>query len=100
MSRLTERVDSLVSRYGEDFTVGAATRRGVFSNMTTGNARSYLTFGEIDTAFLPLWCCLVPSSDATVIGDTVTWNGLTLTVRNIAQARHLGSLVAKMLVFV
>lgn len=100
MSRLTDRVQSLVDRYGEDFTVGGATRRGVFSNITTGNAGSYMTYVDIDTAALPLWCCLVPANDATDILDTVTWNGLTLTVKNIAQARFQGGLVAKMLVFV
>lgn len=100
MSRLTERVDSLVTRYGEDFTVGVSTRRGIFSNITTGNARAYLTFAEIDSATLPLWCCLVAPSDSTTVGDTVSWNGLSLQVVKIAQARYLGSLVAKMLVFV
>lgn len=100
MSRLTERVDSLVSRYGEDFSVGVQTRRGVFSNITTGNARAYLTFAEIDSASLPLWCCLVSASDSTVIGDTVSWNGLSLLVAKVAQARYQGNLLAKMLVFV
>ena len=98
MSRLLDRVQSLIDKFGEDFTVGGVTRRGVFSNMTTGNARAYLTFAEIDSIILPIWSCVVTSTDATVVGDTVVWNGLTLLVKKIAQARFQGGLVGKLLV--
>lgn len=98
MSVVQDRVTGLVARYGEDFTVGGAAHRGVFSNMTPGTARAYLTQAEIDAAALPLWACLVAHDDTTAVGNTVTWNSLTLTVKKIAQARLAGGLVAKMLV--
>ncbi|MBL8065733.1 MAG: hypothetical protein JNM34_07730 [Chthonomonadaceae bacterium] len=97
---MIDRVGSLVHHYGEDFSVGAANYRGVFSNMTTGTARAYLTGFEIDTAILPIWCCLVPPDTSIAIDDLVSWNSLPLTVKKILEARYKAGVVAKMLVLV
>lgn len=88
----------MIAKFGEDFTVSGVTHRGVFSNMTTGNARAYLTFAEIDSIVLPIWSCVVSSTDTAIEGDLVTWNGLSLLVRKIAQARFQGAVVGKLLV--
>ena len=98
MSVLQDRAANLIARYGEDFTVGEATHRGVFTNMTTSTARAYLTAGEIDAASLPLWACLVSQDNPVAVGNILSWNSLTLTVKKIAQARFQGGLVAKMLI--
>lgn len=98
MSRLTDRVQSLVDKYGEDFTVGGVTHRGIFSNITIGNARAYLTSAQIDASSLPLWACLVTQADSAIVGDTLDWDGLSLVVQKIAKARYQGTVCAKMLV--
>ncbi len=98
MTAAQRRVKSLVDRYGESFTVGATTGTGVFTNVTTGNAHAFLTTSEIDAAALPLWVCLVAHDDATAVGDTVSWNSRSLTVKKVAEARFLTALTAKMLI--
>ena len=97
MTAAQRRVQSLVTRLGEDFTVGGAGHRGVFSNTTSGADRAFLTQSEVDAAGLPLWVCLVAFDDATAVANTVSWNGLTLTVKKIGEARAYGALAGKML---
>lgn len=98
MSRLNERVQSLVDKYGEDFIIDGVTHRGIFSNITVGNARAYLTSAQIDAATLPLWACLVPEADSATVGDTVEWDGLTRVVQKVATARFQGTVCAKLLI--
>ena len=97
MTAAQRRVQSLVQRLGEDFTVGGAAHRGVFSNTTSGADRAFLTQAEVDAAGLPLWICVVTYDDTCAVSNTVSWNGLTFTVKKIAEARAFGALAGKML---
>ena len=98
MSAARDRVTGVVSRLGEDFTVGGSARRGVFSPMARGVAASFLSQTVLNDASLPVVGVLVAHDDATETDDTVVWNGLSKPVRNVVEARLRGEVVAKLLV--
>ncbi len=99
MSAVARRVEGLVNRHGESFTVGGAPRRGLFSPISSGFVRSFLAQAELDGVAPPFWVCLVAATDATAVGDVVEWNGTSSTVRRVVPARFRGSTVARLLVF-
>ena len=62
--------------------------------------KMYLTEVELSAATPPFWTALVASDDATIVGDTVSWNSRTLLVKRVVEGRLMGVAAAKMLVFV
>lgn len=72
----------------------------MLSFASAGAMKMYLTEVELSAATPPYWTALVASDDATVVGDTVSWNSRTLLVKRVVEGRLMGSVAAKMLVFV
>lgn len=98
MSPLQRRFKAVLLRLGEGFTVGAATRIGVFAVLPADQHATYLTDAEIAAAAKPIYAAYVPHDDPTVAGDTVGWNGLTLVVKRAVVLRHGGEAVVRLLV--
>ena len=98
MTGATRRLQSLVDVYGETFTIGASSHHGVFSNVTVGTDKSYMSSGEVDAAGVPLFVCLVRNDDTSALNDTLTWNGKNFVVKRVLEARFRGEVSAKMLV--
>lgn len=78
--------------------IGVTAHKGVFSNVTVGTARSYMSAGEVDAALVPVFVCLVRNDDTTALSDTLSWNGMMFAVQRILEARFKGEVAAKMLV--
>ncbi|HSI72388.1 MAG TPA: hypothetical protein VK934_04365, partial [Fimbriimonas sp.] len=74
MTALQKRITSVITRYGEAFTVGASSSVGIFRPLPLEKAKTYLTDAEITAATLPMWLAYVPSSDPSTVSATVTWN--------------------------
>ena len=91
------RVRGAVALRGDAYTVGVDSRVGVFSVLSMSDAEGYLTAAEIGAASLPLYTAYVAFDDATVVNDTVVWNGLSLTVKRVVDLRSRDVPVAKLL---
>lgn len=100
MSPLQRRLKNVIRSLGDSFIVGGATRYGIFRVLSRGQALIYLPVGTVDSASLPIHLAYVASDDATALSDSVSWDGMTLTVANVVHARLWGETVAKLLVLV
>ncbi len=98
MTGAIRRLQTLINTYGESFSVGTVQHWGLFSNVTVGTDKSYMSGAEVDAAGVPLFICLVRDDDTTVLADVVSWNALQFDVKRILQARLKGTIIAKMLV--
>jgi hypothetical protein len=99
MSALPGRFKSVIERVGDPFTVGGSSRTALVAVLTGDRATGLLTQSEIDASTKPIWLAYVPHDDATAVNDTVSWDGLSLTVKKVVKARAQGETVAKMLVW-
>ena len=98
MSALPARSKAAILRVADTFTVSGNTRSGWFRICGYGRALLYATPAEVDTYPRPLRLLTVPHDDVTAVGDTVSWNGLTLTVKKAVDIRLRNESVARLLV--
>ncbi len=98
MSPLQRRVKNVIHSLGDSFTVGGATRYGIFRVLSRGQALTFLPVGTVDAATLPIRLAYVSWDDATALSDSVAWDGLTLTVASVVKALWRGEAVVKLLV--
>ncbi len=97
MSLLPDRFRGLIKRSGDSFTVGGSSRIGVFRVVSYTRSLLYATPAEADAFAKPIRLVTVPHDDATTVGDTVTWDGLSLVVKKVVRVRHRGETVARQL---
>lgn len=100
MSAIPKRFKSVIERIGDAYTVCANSRKAIVAVLPSARALDFLTQAEIDAGSKPLRLAYVSHDDATVATDTVTWDGLSFTVKKVVKARARGETVAKMLVWV
>ncbi len=100
MSAVPRRFKDVIARFGDDYTVGAASRKGIFVPVSPGRALVYLTQAEVDAAGRPIRFAYVAHDDGTALNDSVSWDGLTLAVKKVVRARYRSETVAKVLVMV
>ena len=94
------KLDAILARLGDSFTVGATPGAGVFRILSPGEALSYLTQAEVDAASRPMLLATVPPDDATAEGDTLTFHGVDYTVGKVVERRLGSTLVARELALV
>lgn len=97
MSVMQERVKGAIKRVGDTFTVSGNARIGWFRIASYGRALLYSTVAEADAYSKPIRTVTVPYDDATSVGDTISWDGLSLVVKKSAKVRLRGETVAKVL---
>jgi len=97
MSAIQDRVKGAIRGVGDTFTVSGNSRIGWFRIASYGRALLYATVAEVDGYSKPIRTLTVPHDDATSVGDTVSWDGLSLVVKKSAKVRLRGETVAKVL---
>lgn len=97
MSLLQSRVKGAIQRVGDSFTVGGSARIGQFHIVSFGRALLYATPAEADGYTKPIRLLTVPHDDPTSVGDTVSWDSLSLVVKKAVRVRHKGETVARQL---
>lgn len=97
MSLLPSRAKSVILRKGDAFTVSGNSRVGLFRIVSFGRALLWATPSEADTYNKPIRLVTVPFDDTTTIGDSISWDGLTLVVKKVAKIRFRGETVARQL---
>lgn len=97
MTALQRRVWSQVQRGAEPFTLAGSPRAGLFSYVSPGTMRLYLTQAEIEAATPPFVLCLVAHDVPATAGDAVVWAGRTLAVKRVVDARWRGVVAARLL---
>jgi hypothetical protein len=98
MTAIRNRLSAVIKYYGDTFNVGPSNRTGIFTPLPEAKAESYLTSAEIGAANRPLWAGYVPYDDATAVAATVSWNGLSLTVKRVLDLRLKNTTVARLLI--
>jgi hypothetical protein len=97
MNALQRRVWSQVRRGAEPFTLDGSPQVGMFSNVSSGTMRLYLTQAEVDATTPPYVLCLVSQEVAASAGSSLVWAGRTFQVKRVVEARWRGSVVARLL---
>lgn len=97
MVEAQHRIRQTIRQSGETYTVGTINRKGVVTLMSPRLAALYLTQAIIDNANRPLYAIFVPDNDATVATDTISWDGLTLSILKIVRRRLRGTLLFKII---
>lgn len=95
MSLLPMRTKAVILRVGDVFSVGGNSRRGWFRVVSFGRALLYATPAEADSYSKPIRLLTVPFDDPTTVGDTVSWDGLSLVVKKAVKVRLRGETVAR-----
>ncbi len=98
MTALQRRMKSVIERVGDTFTVGGVSHKGVVTLLNPTAARDYLAQSDIDSAPRPLRLAYAAFDDTTVVGNSVAWASITLTVRKLVEVRYIGSVIARLLV--
>lgn len=98
MSDLEQRFAASIERYGESFSVGGLSRKGVFMVLSPSRAKSYLDESLVIEMPRPIRSAFVLASDPTAADDTLTLNGEDHTVRFAQPVRAEGVTVAKFLI--
>jgi hypothetical protein len=98
MSPLPLRMKSAIRRTGDPFTVSGTQRIGVFRVVGYGYALLFATVAEADTYAKPIRVLTVPADDPTDVGDTVSWSGLTLTVKKKVLVTVAGESICRRLI--
>lgn len=98
MTALQRRVLGHVTRNGDGFTLAGQPARGVFSLASFGTMRLYLPVSTLDTMVPPYVLSLVDQATTAIEGDSVTWNGRSLTVKRVVEAQWGGVVAARLLV--
>lgn len=90
-----ERIAEKIEKFGEEFTVGSNTYRGVFKILDSGTMRNYLDDVEMMGVTHP-GLLLVTDADAGVEpDDTITRDGRIYTVLKVSNNRIGGAIVVK-----
>jgi hypothetical protein len=85
MAKRAERVRSLVRRHGEEVVVnGTRTVRMVVFVATSGLLRTFFTDEDLLNFNRPMWAGLMAADEVLNIGDSITRDGETQTVRRVA----------------
>lgn len=98
MTAMQKRVKSVIERIGDTFTVGGVSHKGVVALLNPSAARDYLAQSDIDAAPRPLRLLYAPYDDSTLVGGSVVWASITLTVRKMVEVRFKDSVIAKLFV--
>ncbi|MGE0000690.1 MAG: hypothetical protein AB7F50_02025 [Fimbriimonadaceae bacterium] len=98
MTALQRRVLGHVTRNGDAFALAGQPAHGVFSLASFGTMRLYLPVSTLDAMVPPYVLCLVGQATTAVEGDPVTWNGRSLAVRRVVEARWGGVVAGRLLV--
>jgi hypothetical protein len=98
MMEALHRVRRAIASRAESYTVGFSSRKGVFALISPSRAARYIPQATIDTANRPIWAVVVADSDATVAGDVISWDGLSLTVLKVVKRRYRSTLLFKLLI--
>jgi hypothetical protein len=98
MTVLQSRFCGLVQRFGEAFTVGGNARTGIFAPVSPGQASIYLSSAELEVAARPVRVAYVRFDDPTALNDSVSWDGMALSVKRVVKVRFRGVTVVKVLV--
>ncbi len=98
MSVPKARLTATITKFGDAFTVGATPGVGLFSLISATAAASFLSEADIATAGKPVYQAIVSADDATEVTDSVSWNGLSLTVLAVVPYRYRGETMAKRIV--
>ena len=98
MTAIQRRFKNVLERIGDTFTVSGNSRKGVFAVLPVEKAKGFLTQAEVDAAGRPLRIAYVPFDDTTAATNSVSWDGLTLTVKKALNVRAKGETVARLLV--
>lgn len=99
MSATPKRFKNVILRLGDDYAVGGNGRKAIVTLLPGERASDFLTDAEIAALAKPIRLAYVPFDDATAVSDTVSWDGLSLTVKKVVSARARGETVAKMLLW-
>lgn len=93
---LVERIAKKLARFGEQFTVGANTYRGVFKVLDSGTMRMY--FDDVETMGItrPALLLITQPDAAITTGNTITRDGRVYTTLKTANQRVAGVVVAKL----
>lgn len=95
MSVMQTRAKAAILRVGDGFAVGGNGRVGWFRVTSFGRALLYATPAEADTYTKPIRILIVPHDDPTTVGDTISWDGLSLVVKKAVKIRLRGETVAR-----
>lgn len=98
MTAIQRRFKNVLERIGDTFTVSGNNRKGIFAVLPLEKAKGFMTQAELDAAGRPLRMAYVPYDDATAVTNSVSWDGLTLTVKKAISVRAKGETVARLLV--
>ncbi len=97
MSLMPARFKTAILRVGDPFTVSGNPRVGWFRIASFSRALLYATPAEADGYSKPMQILTVPHDDPTTVGDTVSWDGLSLVVKKAVKVRLRGETVARQL---
>ena len=97
MSLLQSRVKGAIQRTSDSFTVSGNPRVGRFHIVSFGRALLYATPAEADTFNKPIRILTVPHDDTTAVGDTVSWDSLSLVVKKVVKVKFRSETVARQL---
>ncbi len=95
MSITAARFKAAILRVGDPFTVGGSGRTGWFRVISYGRALLYATPSEAASYAKPIRILVVPYDDPTGVGNTVVWDGLSLTVQKVVKIRRRGETIAR-----
>jgi hypothetical protein len=98
MTAMQKRVKNVIERIGDTFTVGGISHKGVMTVLNPSSARDYLAQSDIDAAARPLRLLYVPYDDSTLVGGSVVWASIALTVRKMVEVRYRDYVIAKLYV--
>lgn len=96
MSAIAERFRAICGRQGEDFTIDAATHRGIFTTILPERTEAFLDPTTLAAAPRPLRAIYVAEDNSAAVGDEIEWQGETLTVLAVETLHFRGAGVAKM----
>jgi hypothetical protein len=93
--RLVDRLKSKLATYGEAFTVGTSTYRGVFAVLGSGTMRAYLDDVELMGVARPALMLVTGPETSIAPGDHITRDGRTYTVLKTSNHRVSQTTVVK-----
>lgn len=98
MTAMQRRFKNAVELFGDSITIGGSAKKAIVALLTRGFAYSLISVAEVDAAVRPMRLAYVPYDDSSSVGNAVTWDGLSFTVKKVVSARFQDSTIVKMLV--
>ncbi|MGQ9455084.1 MAG: hypothetical protein ACUVRS_09210 [Armatimonadota bacterium] len=96
--RLLDRLRSKLAKYGEEFTVGTNTYRGVFAVLSSSMIRAYLDDVELMGVARPALILVTGHDTPISLNDQITRDGRTYTVLKTSNHRIGETTVVKIAV--